>query len=209
MTRAKASVGVADHSGWAVLVTAMPDGAVVDRRRVELVDDELPRLPHHHEAQWALGRYLDVPWARPCSLEEALRLIELVRAAAARHAKDCLDVVAGAVPAKIAGIAMRACPKLPPTVMERISDQRAQTVADSVLYREALAEAAKARGWAVCWYDAKRVLAEAAEALRLDSLDGLLRETGKALGPPWQKDHKVAMAAAIVAGSRAGRVIAP
>jgi hypothetical protein len=44
------SVGVSDHGGWAILITVRGDGTFVDRRRVELVDDELPKLPHHHGA---------------------------------------------------------------------------------------------------------------------------------------------------------------
>ena len=55
MTRAKepttAVVGVADHAGWAVLVTVSSDGSLLDRRRVALIDDALPKLPHHHEGQ--------------------------------------------------------------------------------------------------------------------------------------------------------------
>ena len=44
-------IGVSDHGGWAVLVTVARDGTLLDRRRVELVDDNLPAIPHHHEAQ--------------------------------------------------------------------------------------------------------------------------------------------------------------
>jgi hypothetical protein len=46
-----AVVGVSDHGGWAVLVTVARDGMLLDRRRVELVDDDLPGIPHHHESQ--------------------------------------------------------------------------------------------------------------------------------------------------------------
>ena len=35
-------IGVSDHGGWAVLVTAARDGTLLDRLRVELVD-EAPR----------------------------------------------------------------------------------------------------------------------------------------------------------------------
>ena len=31
-----AATGVSDHGGWAVLVTLAPDGALLDRRRMEL-----------------------------------------------------------------------------------------------------------------------------------------------------------------------------
>jgi hypothetical protein len=42
-------IGISDHRGWAVLVTVARDGTLLDRRRVELVDETLPSLPHHHE----------------------------------------------------------------------------------------------------------------------------------------------------------------
>jgi len=107
------------------------------------------------------------------------------------------------VPAEIAGITLRRCPPLPQTVAGRIQDYRAQNVADSVMSREALAGAAKARGWFVRWYDPGSVLADAAHALGREELDDLLRSAGAALGPPWQRDHRVAMAAAIAAARHA------
>ncbi len=45
------SLGSRIHGGWAVFVTVMGDGALLDRRRVELVDEGLPKIPHHSEAQ--------------------------------------------------------------------------------------------------------------------------------------------------------------
>ena len=51
MSSAGGIIGVSDHGGWAVLVTVAADGTLLDRRRVELVDDNLPGIPHHHEAQ--------------------------------------------------------------------------------------------------------------------------------------------------------------
>jgi hypothetical protein len=42
-------IGVSDHGGWAMLVTVAGDGTLLDRRRVELVDEDLPKIPHHSE----------------------------------------------------------------------------------------------------------------------------------------------------------------
>jgi hypothetical protein len=193
-------VGVVDHGAWAVLVTAAADGRVLDRRRVELVEAGLPTHPHHHEAQWALGRYRKAPWARAITMDEALGLIERVRACAQRQARVCLDAVEAEVAGRVGGVALRECPELPPTTRERIADARAQTVADSVMYRQALAAAAAAKGWSVSWYDPRSVHGRAARALA--DLDERLRAAGKAVGPPWQKDHRIAMAAAIAALAR-------
>jgi hypothetical protein len=122
-----------------------------------------------------------------------------VRVAAVAGARAGLQAVAGAVPMPIVRIAIRACPELPPSVEERIHDHRAQTFADSVMYRQALATAAGARGWSVFWYDRERVNRDAAAALHRKDLDKLLQEMGRAIGPPWQAAHKLAAAAAIAA----------
>ncbi len=134
---------------------------------------------------------------------EAVTLIERVRASAALCARNALD----ALPAGVVAIAIRKRPALPPTTAERITNYRAQCVADSVMYRDVLAEAAQARGWSVREYNAKTVLQEAAEALGLEDISGRFREIGKDLGPPWQKDQRLATAAAIVWGASSVPVV--
>ena len=186
MTSGGVIIGVSDHGGWAILVTVAGDGSLLDRRRVELVDANLPRIPHHSEGQ-------------RLPLDQAVALVERVRVSAERHAKLRLDDVATTVPGRIVGIALRQCPALPPTIAERITDYRAQNVADWVMYRKALAAAAESRGWVVHWYDAKKVFDGASEALRIADLEAHFLKLRKSIGPPWSKDHKLAMAAAIVA----------
>jgi hypothetical protein len=200
-----ATVGVAEHGNSAVLVTVAPAGELLDRRRIDLTDRGLPTHPHHHEGSWAVGRYLNIPGVRPpLSLAEAVALVERVRASAARGARNGLEALAAAVPVPIASIAIRVCPKLPPTTEERIADNRAQTFADSVMYRESLATAAEARGWSVYWYERERVFREAAAVLKREDINAFLAAMGRSLGPPWQARHKLAAAAALAAsGARA------
>lgn len=171
-------IGVSDHGGWAILVTATASGTLLDRRRVELVEDGLPKIPHHSEGQ-------------TLPLNEAVALVERVQASAERYAHLALDAVAKTLPGRILGVALRQCPPLPPTIAARITDYRAHNVADWVMYRQALASAAEARGWTVHWYDAKKVFDAATQAHLL--------KLRKSIGPPWTQDHKLAMAAAIVA----------
>ena len=116
-----------------MLVTVASGGALLDRRQVELTDRGLPTHPHHHEGSWAVGRYRDSPWAREISLAEAIELVERVRESAGRGARASLEALAATVPVPITRIAIRVCPGLPPTTEERIADNRAQAVADSVL----------------------------------------------------------------------------
>lgn len=195
-----AAIGAAENGNSAVLVTIAAGGELLDRRLVDLTHD-LPTHPYHHEGSWAIGRYLS-SWARPISLVEAVALVEHVREAAARGARESLEALAGEVRVPIASIAIRMCPTLPPTTEERIVDTRAANVADSVMYREALATAAKARGWSVYWYDRNRVFRDAATVLGGKDIDALLQAMGRSIGPPWQAKHKLAAAAALAARAR-------
>lgn len=185
----RAIIGVSDHGGWAILVTATRDGALLDHRRVELVDDALPAIPHHHEAQ-------------RLPIDEGVALVETVRASADRFAAFALEAVARDV-AQVCGIALRVCQPLPPTVAECITDYRARNVADWVMYRQALASAAIARGWTVHWFDAKTVCEAAGHSLGIDDFDTHFAQMRNIVGPPWNNDHKIALAAAIVAAREA------
>lgn len=190
-----ATVGAVEHGNSFVVVTLDPEGRLLDRRRFDLTQG-LPTHPHHHQGSWAVGRYLDSPWAKATTLEEALALVETVREAAAVGARRHLETLAREVTLPISTLALRTCPTLPPTVEERIRDNRAQTVADTVLYREALASAATELGWATRWYDKDRVNEEARAALGRD-LKTFISAMGKAVGPPWRAEHKLAAAAAL------------
>lgn len=183
MSKSSGIVGVSDHGGWAVFVTASSDGTLLDRRRVELVDDDLPGIPHHHEGQLL-------------AIDAAVTLVERVRASAERHAKAALEDVSKAG-SRILGIALRSCPPLPPTIAERIKDHRARNVADWVMYRQALASAAEARGWPVHWFDPKQAFIAAANALHVKDFNAYFAKIRKIVGPPWNADHKLALAAAI------------
>jgi hypothetical protein len=194
-----ATVGVAEHGNSAVLITVAPSGELLDRRRIDFTRG-LPTHPYHHEDSWAVGRYVTSPWARAISLADAVALVERVREAAAHGAREALEALAATVPAPIASIAVRMCQTLPPTTQERIADPRAASMADSIMYREAMAAAAEARGWSVHWYDRERVFREAAGALGEgggEDIDAFLRAMGQSIGPPWQARHKLAAAAAL------------
>ncbi len=191
-----AAVGVAEHGNSAILVTIGSDRQLLDRRRIDLTH-KLPTHPYHHEGSWAIGRYINSPWARKISLADAIALVERVRDAAAHGAREALEALAASMPQPIARIAIRVCPPLPPTTEERIRDTRAASMADSIMYREALAAAAEARGWFVHWYDRERVFRDAAAALGGEDIDAFLRTMGKVVGPPWDAKHKLAATAAI------------
>jgi hypothetical protein len=174
------AIGVADHSGWAIVVVAAGQPAeprVVDRRRFELCPDALPRQVFHAAAE--------------LPLPEAEALVADVTAAArecaAHEMTTLLDDLSGDAP-RIAGVAVRASARDVPVQLAAILASHALLhAAEGQLYQEALAEAAVDLGLRVqrfTRHDAPRPSA-AVETL------------GKLLGPPWRKDHKDACAAAL------------
>jgi hypothetical protein len=179
-------LGVADHLGWAVAVTADADHSVVDRRRIELVEPGVSAAPIHYER----GR-LDIA--------ATAALVAAVRASVVRACSAALDDLAGALPAPVASISLRFWP---PDFPDDIAVQRRapyEARADAIMYRHLLAELAHARGWEVHCYDAKHVEAQAADLLGARA-EQVLRGPRATLGPPWTKDHRVALAATVVAG---------
>jgi hypothetical protein len=65
------------------------------------------------------------------------------------------------------------------------------------MYCQVLAEVSNARGWKVHRYDPKRVEAAAAKVLGGRTHE-VLHGPRTRLGPPWTKDHRIALAATIV-----------
>ena len=186
MTMRGVRLGVADHLGWAVAVTAADDHTVVDRRRSELGEPGVSAAPIHYE-----GGRLDV--GAIADLVAALR-VSVVRACSA-----ALDDLAGALPAPVVSISLRFWP---PDFPDDIAVQRRapyEARADAIMYRHLLAELAHDRGWEVHAYDAKHVEAQAADLLG-ERAEEVLRGPRATLGPPWTKDHRMALAATVVAG---------
>lgn len=187
MGKKTAIVGVTEYGNSAILVTISGDGSFLDRRTVELTHG-LPTMPYHHQGSWAIGRYTDSPWAKEITLPEAIDLIKKVEKAANDGANQILEQLSAQIPKPISAITLRKCPELPETIEERIRDNRAQTYADTVIYRQALARAAEARNWKVHWYDRDK----------LDLKNEKISAMGKIAGTPWQAKHKQAAAAILL-----------
>jgi hypothetical protein len=178
-------LGIAHHFGWAVAVTASADHKVVDRRRIELIEPGLPAAPIHRA-----GKRLDD--------DDAAELVEQVRASAVRATSDALDELATALPEPIVSMSLRAWPLHFPQDIAARRRVPYEARADSIMYRQVLAELARARAWEVHLYDAKNVEARAVDKLA-ERADEVLLGPRAAIGPPWTKDHRMALAATIVA----------
>jgi hypothetical protein len=178
-------LGIADHLGWAIAVTATASYEVADRRRIALVEPGLPPAPIEHDAQ-------------PLTAAAATALVAKVRASAERASSHALDEIANALPASMVSISLRTWP---PDFPEDIDVQRRapyQARADAIMYRQVLFELAQARGWEVHLYDAGAVVNQAVRKLA-DQADQVLHGPRATMGPPWTKDHRVALAATVVA----------
>ncbi len=178
-------LGIADHLGWAVAVTASAEHEVVDRRRIALVEPGVPSMPLHGES-----KRLDV--------DATAALVADVRASVARAASAALDELAAALPGPIASISLRSWPPDFPADVAVLRRVPWEARADAVMYRQELAELAHARGWDVHLYDAKAVVGQAASLLG-GRADEVLDGPRARLGPPWTRDHRTALAATIVA----------
>jgi hypothetical protein len=189
----RAAVGVANHNGWAHLVTvSLDDGApaVLDRRRVALVSPDLPSQPYHHEA-------VALPLAK------AQALVTSVRASAGAHARDAFATLAADLSPRhrLIAAAIRESPfgNLPSDLAEVLAYPPFIYAADAMLYLETLGEAARAIGLALVRHAKGEEFTLAAAVLRVapSEAEEIVRSFGRALGPPWSQEHQRAAAAAV------------
>ena len=132
------------------------------------------------------------------------RRIELIEpgvsAAPIHYESRRLDELAAALPAPVLSISLRTWPlDFPDDIaVQRRAPYEAR--ADAIMYRQELAELAHGRGWEVHLYDAKAVIDQALSRLG-ERADDVLQTPRARLGTPWTKDHRIALAATIVAGA--------
>jgi hypothetical protein len=179
-------VGIAHHLGWAVAVTASAGHEVVDRRRIELIEPGMPAAPIEHGA-------------KALSDGAAARMVAEVRASALRATSASLDQLAASLTGPVVSVSLRAWPLDFPDDIVTQRRPPHDSRADSVMYCQVLSECAYARGWEVHVFDAKAIEAQAARILG-GRAGEVLHGPRAALGPPWTRDHRIALAATVVAG---------
>ncbi len=166
------TIGLRAHTGWAVAVAlAGPLGApaVVDRRRLDLTDPEVPRQAFHVAADLAADAAEEL-------VERATRTAETLAERAVRglvgELRSAGHQVAGA------GVALGS----------------AMHAAEGELYREVLVQASAACALPVTGVPERDLYDRAAAALRVPVPDLRRRvaELGRACGPPWAQDQKSA-----------------
>ena len=195
MRRAPCVVSVAEHTGWAHVVCVAVRGqapAVIERRRVALIDRGLPTLPYHHDTT-AMRE------------DEANALIARVRRSiAARTSDELTRVVTELAPAcAVVALAIREPPfaELPETVAAVRKSYRLQCAADGMMYQLAICGAARQLGLDVQICRRGKETARAADQLgvTLREIEEFVSRTGRPAGPPWTQEHRRAYAAGIAA----------
>ena len=186
-------ISVADHAGWAHVVCVAARGgvpAVVERRRVTLIDAGLPTLPYHHES---IGMPVD----------KADALIARVRRSIADCSSRALHGVIGELSPSysVVALAIREPPfaELPETVAPVRQSYRLQCAADGMMYQLALCRAARDLGLDVHLCRRGEEIARAAKRLDVhpDEMESFVGGTGRPSGPPWTEEHRRAYAAGI------------
>jgi len=186
-------VGVADHGGWAILVSAAAvngQPVVIDRRRVPIIDEGVPSQPYHH----------DTLTLADDEAEALLRTVKRSVAACTARALDHLPIDLGPQ-YHVAAITIREPPldRLPATAKEAHASYFVQCRADGMLYHSAICHVADRRGWTVVRVARGDELARAAKALRCRERDVERFVAGlkATLGAPWSAEHRNAFAAAM------------
>ncbi len=190
----RVAFGLKAHSGWAALVVVgKNDGnfVVIDRRRIELVDDNWAKQPYH------AAEGLRPEAARELvdrGIKEAHRVAAReMRAAVAREQERKNKVTACAV--------LVADPMPSWSTEEILAVHFRMHKAEGVLFPDALVSATAecaVRPVAI----PKNLLMEHGQRVfrtSLSSLEKKIATMGKSLGPPWGKDQKEAALAAMIA----------
>jgi hypothetical protein len=193
---ADAALGCRVHSGWAALIAvAGPLAApvVLERRRIELVDRTIPGGAQPFHA------------ARLLNLDEARQLTSRSLEGATRLARAALGAAAGLLRRQGSevtafGLIQSSARPLPPLAAVLASHALVHT-AEGELFRDALAAAAADLGLSVLRVKERDLLDRCAArpGIAAGDVERRLADLGRALGPPWRQDQKLATLAAWLA----------
>jgi hypothetical protein len=184
---------VAEHTGWAHIVcVAARDGvpAVIERRKVTLIDAGLPTQPYEHDS-------------RALPEDQADTLIARVRESIARHAARALQRLVAELRPAHEGVALAIreppFPDLPRSVATVRQSVRLTNCADGMLYQMAMCRAARQIGLDVAMCRRGQESSRAAQQLdvALEEIEEFVSGAGRPPGPPWTEEHRRAFAAGI------------
>ena len=186
---APACIGLKTHSGWAALVAIGKDRSqtfhLIERRRLELVDEAWAKQPYHAAEGLRIEEARDV----------VRRGIDAARAIAVREMKAAMQRL------KDAGYAAVSCGVITgnrmPTdwaVDDILAVHFRMHKAEGVLFQDVLLRAARACSLKAVSVNEKRLFEEAGPTQM-----ELIAQIGRKAGPPWGQDQRSAALAAMTA----------
>ena len=190
----RVAFGMKAHSGWAALVVVGKrdgDVVVVDRRRIELVEEEWAKQPYHA--------------AENLKPDAARELVN--RGVAAAHRIAVREMRAAVKRERARENEVTACAVLVGNPMPEWNTEEILAVhfrmhkAEGVLFRDALVHAGKECALRLVEIPENLLMDHAASRLPLpmSGLANKIATLGKSVGPPWGKDQKDAALAALLA----------
>jgi hypothetical protein len=175
-----------------VAVTSGLDDAghlsVADRRRVGLIDDDLPRQAYHAAA--SLG---------PAEAEALVARVDASIAARARAVVN--EIFAAAVDVSIVGVAVVGEPREFPDVGVVLASHARMHACEGEQYRRGIVEAANDLGLPALRIGPTELRSRVTEILDWtpERIQSELAAVRAEIGSPWQNDHKQAALAALAA----------
>lgn len=189
-------IGLRAHSGWAAAVTVGGSArtpSVVDRRRLELAAETTPRpvQPYHASESLPVSKAGKIVGH---AIEQARLFGERGLGALVRHLRSRGHEVAGCALLTGSGRTL-------PALADILASHALIHAAEGELFREAIRWTASRTGLAVFEVKEKEIFTRGFEELGLEEEEIRSRaaELGRAVGPPWTADQKLATTAAWLA----------
>jgi hypothetical protein len=189
-----AALGFRAHSGWAVLIEVGGTAEtieLIDRQRVELVKGATPRQPYHAAEEKELHQAEKL--IRECTSEAQMLADAAVSSVLKQSEKRGYRVVAGGV--------VSASVRPLPDLATILSSHPLLHTAEGELFRSVLSQACEHRGLPVIRIKEQALYSTASTQLGIsaEKIQSRLAEIGRAVGPPWRQDEKLAALIAWVA----------
>jgi hypothetical protein len=189
-----AALGFRAHSGWAVLIEVGGTAKaidLVDRRRLELVSGTTPRQPYHAAEDKPLPQAEKL--IRDCTAEAKMLAQQTVSNVLKQSEKRGYQVTA-------AGIVSASARPLP-DLATILSSHPLLHTAEGELYRTVLSQACERHDLPIIRIKEQALYSTASTQLGIsaEKIQSRLSEIGRAAGPPWRQDEKLATLIAWVA----------
>jgi hypothetical protein len=196
----RTAIGVRVHSGWGALVAVAgepPELEILERRRITVIEPDMPgaKQPYH--------------FVRECEVAQAQEHLTACAKLAEKLAHDSIRAIIrelGGIGYRVAAsaILLASGRQLPPLAQILASHPLLHT-AEGEFFRQAFRKACESLKLPVAGIRERELEARAAAVLGKAAarVQRRIAEAGKALGPPWTTDQKLAaLAAALVLNER-------